>query len=235
MLDDQTVQVNFGRPVPIFPLVRVTLLPQQVLPLHIFEPRYKQMISESLDGSGQIAMAVFRGRKWKLDYHGKPPIMPAVCVGQIVQHEKLSDDRYNVLIQGVCRARITNEMPGDGERLFRLAMLEPVGVDDAGDVELDEVREHMEHMLTTGELSRLATAETILEYVRNDDVPTHALLELVSFALVTDDRLRYRLLAEPDVQTRADMLLGELGHLRSLIRRGDVQRPDEWPKGLSWN
>jgi len=229
------VRVNFGRPIPVFPLDRVTLLPQQVLPLHVFEPRYKQMISECLDGPGQIAMAVFRGRQWKLEYHGQPPIMPAVCVGQIVQHEKLADDRYNVLIQGICRARITSEMPGDGQRQFRVAMLEPIDVDAPDDTGLDEAREHMETLLMTNELSRLAAAETIIEYVRNDEVPTHALLELVSFVLVTDDRKRYRLLAEPSVRQRADLLLGELAHLRSLIRRGEQQLPGEWPKGLSWN
>ena len=234
MSDEQTVRVNFGKPVPLFPLDRVTLLPQQVLPLHIFEPRYKQMIADSLDAAGQIAMGVFRGARWKLEYHGHPPVMPAVCVGQIVQHEKLPDERYNILIQGVCRARITDEVPGDDQRLYRTAMLEPIDVDDEDD-ELDGAREHMEHLLTTGELSKLAAAETILEYVRNEEVPTTALLELISFVLVTDDRQRYRLLAEPNVGRRADVLLGELDHLRSLIRRGETQRPDEWPKGLSWN
>ena len=235
MSEDQAVRVNFGRAIPVFPLDRVTLLPQQVLPLHVFEPRYVQMDIESLDTAGQIAMGVFKGGRWKLEYHGHPPIMPAVCVGQIIQHEKLDDERYNLLIQGVCRARIVNEMPSEGGRLFRVAMLEPIDIDGADDVELDEAREHMEHLLMTNELSRLAAAETIIEYVRNDEVPTHALLELVSFVLVTDDRKRYRLLAEPSVRQRADLLLGELAHLRSLIRRGEQQLPGEWPKGLSWN
>ena len=206
-----------------------------MLPLHVFEPRYKQMVAESLDAAGQIAMAVFKGANWKLEYHGSPPVMPAVCVGQIVQHEKLADERYNVLIQGVCRARITNEMPIEEERLFRVAMLEPIEDEERAEDDLDRVRDHMERLLMTGELSRLAAADTILEYVRNEEVPTHALLELISFVLVTDDRQRYRLLAEPNATARADVLLGELDHLRSLIRRGEDQRPDEWPKGLSWN
>ena len=57
------------------------LLPQQVIPLRIFEPRYKQMVEDVLDGTGQFAIAVFSGRRWKQEYHGKPPIRPAVCIG----------------------------------------------------------------------------------------------------------------------------------------------------------
>ena len=52
MSDETAIQVNFGRPMPVFPLDQVTLLPQQVLPLHIFEPRYRQMVTDALDGSG---------------------------------------------------------------------------------------------------------------------------------------------------------------------------------------
>ena len=117
MSDETAIQVNFGRPRPIFPLDQVTLLPQQVLPLHIFEPRYRQMVTDALDGSGQIAMAVFEGRDWKQQYHGRPPIRPAVCIGHIAQHEKLADGRYNIILRGVCRARVIKELAPRDARL----------------------------------------------------------------------------------------------------------------------
>src|SRR5436190_23857895 len=103
MYEETSIQVNFGRPTALFPLDAVTLLPQQLLPLHIFEERYRQMIDHALDGSGQIALAIlepalastasFSGttEQWKKDALGRPAIKPAVCVGQIVQHEKLFD------------------------------------------------------------------------------------------------------------------------------------------------
>lgn len=252
MSEETSIQVNFGKPMPLFPLDKVTLLPQQVLPLHIFEPRYRQMIEHALDGSGQFAMAVFEGADWKQQYHGHPPIRPAVCVGQIMQHEKLPDGRYNVLIQGVCRARIISEVPAEEGRLYRLAMLEPVGLENARN-ELDEIegegatyvgestpflseaRERMREMLSEGPLTRMAVAKDVLEYVKNADFHPSALLELVSFTLISDDRLRYKLLAEPSADQRARLILGELDHLSSLIRRAEAQRPEEWPKGCSWN
>jgi Lon protease-like protein len=260
MSEETSIQVNFGRPVPLFPLDAVTLLPQQLLPLHVFEERYRQMVDHALDGSGQIAMAIFEGEEWKKDYHGRPSIKPAVCVGQIVQHEKLFDGRYNLLIQGVCRAKVVEELPPQEGRLYRMAMLEPVGLDpgttvisEEGDEDDEEddsidldlpieeppalsaVRERIGEMLSEGPLTQLVAAEPVLEFVRNNEVPVGPLLELVSFMLITDPTLRYQLLAEPDMEARAGMIMGELEHLSGLIKRAGAQRPQDWPKGLSWN
>ncbi len=233
--EESTIRVNFGKPMPLFPLDSVSLLPQQVLPLHIFEPRYRQMMEHALDGAGQFAMAVFRGRAWKQEYHGRPPLMPAVCVGQIAQHEKLADGRFNLLLQGVCRAKIAVELAPDESRLYRAATLEPVDATVHEDDELAEAREYLEEALADGPLAQLAAARAVLEYVQNAEVPTAALLELVSFTMLSGKTLRYRLLAEGDIQRRAGLIKTELETLAGLIRRAAHQRPEEWPKGLSWN
>lgn len=234
-VQDNAVHVNFGKPMPLFPLDSVTLLPQQVLPLHIFEPRYKEMVARALDGSGQIAMAVFRGSRWKQEYHGRPPIRPAVCVGHIVHHEPLIDGRYNLWLQGVCRARVVREIPPSDTRLYREAELAPVGVDDIDQTELQEVRDFLDHALSEGPLTKMVAAAPILEYIRKEDVPTTALLELVSFTMLSDQRLRYKLLAEGDVHIRAALIETELDELTNLLRKADAQKPQDWPKGCSWN
>ncbi|MGP1309805.1 MAG: LON peptidase substrate-binding domain-containing protein, partial [Phycisphaerales bacterium] len=92
------IRVNFNRPMPVFPLREVVLFPHAAIPLHIFEERYRDMVDDALDGAGQIAMAVFEGERWTQEYHGRPPIRPAVCVGQILQHERLADGRYNIIL-----------------------------------------------------------------------------------------------------------------------------------------
>lgn len=233
--EESTIRVNFGKPMPLFPLDSVSLLPQQILPMHIFEPRYRQMVEHALDGSGQIAMAVFRGSAWKLQYHGRPALMGAVCVGQIAQHEKLADGRFNLLLQGVCRGRILHELPAREGVLYREAQLAPVDVDLENEDVLVESREFLEESLVEGPLSRFAAAKTILEYVQNEEVPTTALLELVTFTMLSGKGLRYRLLAEGDAQRRASIIQRELRSLEGLLGRADRQRPDEWPKGMSWN
>lgn len=239
MDDEQTIRVNFGKPIPLFPLDSVVLLPQQVMPLHIFEPRYRQMVDEALDGAGQIAMAVFSGEAWKQEYHANPPVRPAVCIGQIVQHEKMPDGRYNILLQGVCRAKVVSEEPSTEGRLYREALLEPLGSNDAVAPEtgfaIDQMRHWIEGELAEGELKELTVADQMLEYVRNEDVPSTALIELISFALVTEPAARYRLLSEPELARRVEFVRDALEHLEDMIRQARAQQPEQWPKGLSWN
>jgi len=233
--DETAISVNFGKPLPLFPLDSPVLLPQQVLPLHVFEPRYRQMVEHSLDGAGQIAMAVFAGGDWKKSYHGRPPLRPAVCIGQIAQHERAPDGRFHVLLQGVCRARIRRELPAAESRLYRVALLEPAGTSPDDPESLGEARATISGMLTDGPLSRMAAAEPILEWLNNEEIPSAALMELVSFAIINEPGVRYQLLAEPDAQARADLIIGELRHISDLIERAAAQHPESWPKGCSWN
>jgi uncharacterized protein len=182
-------------------------------------------------------------------------VRPAVCIGQIVQHEKLPDGRFNVLVQGVCRARIIRELPMDSGRLYRMVQLEPVGVEPEQVVDsldafeedqgegprpeespaLADARRRIVELLDREPLSLMAASTPVLEYLRNDELPTSAVLELVSFTIVTDHRLRYMLLEEGSAETRAGMILRELGSLSRLIDRARAQHPEQWPKGLSWN
>jgi Lon protease-like protein len=235
MSDETAIQVNFGRPMPVFPLDQVTLLPQQVLPLHIFEPRYRQMVTDALDASGQIAMAVFDGRDWKQQYHGRPPIRPAVCIGHIAQHEKLADGRYNIILRGVCRARVIKELAPRDARLYREAMLEPIGLEQDETPTLRALRVSIERDLDAGSLARLADGATLLEYVRDDDIPTAALLELISFTLVKDREKRYRLLEEGDADARAELVRREIAEINRMIRLALPQTGGEYPRGYSPN
>lgn len=236
--EQQTIRVNFSKPVALFPLDSAVLLPQQVIPLHIFEPRYRQMVEHALDSSGQIAIGVFEGDRWKEEYHGRPPIKPAVCLGQIAQHERLPDGRFNLLVQGVCRARIVEELPPEEDVLYRRVLLDPVGQADEEslmDASLEGVRLWVTEALASGPLSRLTVADQVLQYAEDEDVPTTAVLELVSFALLTEPRIRYRLLAEGEVHERAHIVQTALLDLEHLIRLAIAQHPERWPKGLSWN
>src|SRR3954447_1394833 len=108
--------------VPLFPLPNVVLFPRAVLPLHIFEERYKTMTADALAGDRQIAMALLKPG-WEKDYYSRPVIEPVVCVGTIVSHERLPDGKYNFLLQGHSRAIIERETPADPETPYRSADL----------------------------------------------------------------------------------------------------------------
>ena len=225
--------MNFSKPIPLFPLDQVLMLPQQIAPLHIFENRYKQMVGRALDGAGQIAIAKLGGGDSAFDAF--PSVKPAVCVGQIVQHETLPDGRYNIYLQGVCRARIVSENEPNEDRLYREAILEPVGTEDEPSVYADVLRDWLLEKLDEGELSRLTSADEILKLVANDGIPSPVLVEIISFAMVNDDESRYALLAEGNLDRRTEIVRESLEALVSLIRKAIKQKPGEWPKGTSWN
>jgi Lon protease-like protein len=107
--------------IPLFPLPNVVLFPRMSLPLHVFEPRYRKMVGDVLNGHKTIGMALLRPG-WEADYHGRPPIYSAGCAGVLEQWEPLEHGRYNILLKGVCRFRIVEEHAGEP---YRLATVRP--------------------------------------------------------------------------------------------------------------
>ena len=112
----QSIRINFGRPVAIFPLATV-LLPQQPMPLHVFEPRYRQMVDSALDSSGQIAIATLDPKR-PADAHGRPAVRPVICIGQIVTHERLPDGRFNLVLHGPNNRYINDDKIADYDDLY---------------------------------------------------------------------------------------------------------------------
>ncbi len=107
---------------PIFPLPTVVLFPGVFLPLHIFEPRYREMIADALSTDRLIGMTLLR-EGWEGAYDGCPPVYGVGCIGLITHCEKLPDGRYNVVLRGLDRVRILSE---DHSRPYRRALTEPV-------------------------------------------------------------------------------------------------------------
>src|SRR5437763_9199059 len=93
----------------LFPLPNVVLFPHVMLPLHIFEPRYRQMTADALAGDRLLALVLLRPG-WEADYEGRPLLHAMACLGKIVADQRLPDGRYNLLLRGLCRGRLVNEM-----------------------------------------------------------------------------------------------------------------------------
>jgi Lon protease-like protein len=108
--------------IPIFPLPNVVLFPNVFLPLHIFEPRYRQMVDEALNGDRIIGMVLLRP-DWERDYDGRPAVYPLGCAGVITHAERLADGRFNIVLRGMEKFTITGE---DAGKPYRVAHVEPV-------------------------------------------------------------------------------------------------------------
>src|SRR6476660_4119244 len=134
--------------VPLFPLPNVVLFPRAVLPLHIFEERYKAMAADVLrTRTRRIAMALLRPG-WEKSYYSAPAIEPTVCVGTILSHERLADGTYNFLLQGLMRARVIDEMGGDLP--YRVARVEPVVEPKVMEIDLSPARHRLESLFLPG-------------------------------------------------------------------------------------
>ena len=103
--------------IPLFPLPNVVLFPNVFLPLHVFEPRYRAMIGDALDGDRIVGMVLLQPG-YEADYEGRPPVFPIGCAGLITRAEPLGDGRYNVILRGLERFRIERE---DTDRPYRVA------------------------------------------------------------------------------------------------------------------
>ncbi|NBC10495.1 MAG: ATP-dependent protease [Planctomycetes bacterium] len=193
--------VDFDRPIPLFPLNQCVLMPHVAAPLHVFEPRYRAMTEYALEGSHLIALAVFAGEQWKSNYAGNPPLREHVCVGQIARHEEVNDGRYNLLLQGLCRARIVEELPlADGG--YREAFMEPTESADVMEIDLSEDRQRIKALLED-ELMRQLKPVAALHNWLEEDIPTRTMLDLAVMALCPGLEERYAMLAEPRADRRA--------------------------------
>ena len=104
---------DFSGSAPLFPLPNIVLFPQALLPLQIFEPRYRQMTADALEGERMIAMGLLLPGWEQLPSSAVPPIYPIVGLGKIIAHEKLEDGRYYLILRGVARAKVLREKQAD--------------------------------------------------------------------------------------------------------------------------
>ncbi|HTI37453.1 MAG TPA: LON peptidase substrate-binding domain-containing protein [Vicinamibacterales bacterium] len=108
--------------IPIFPLPNVVLFPNVFLPLHIFEPRYLEMVDDALHGDRILGMVLLRPG-WEGRYNGRPPIYRIGCAGVITHSERLADGCFNIVLRGMEKFEVTGE---DDARPYRIAYVDSV-------------------------------------------------------------------------------------------------------------
>ena len=132
--------------IPIFPLPNVVLFPNVFLPLHIFEPRYRKMVDDALNGDRIIGMVLLRPG-WESQYEGRPAVYSIGCAGVITHAERLPDGRFNIVLRGMEKFRIVDEQD---QRQYRMASVEPMpdpGIDAAARNEMRGERKRLELLL----------------------------------------------------------------------------------------
>ena len=131
--------------VPLFPLPNVVLFPNVLLPLHVFEPRYRAMVADALEGDRMIGMTLLKPG-YEANYEGRPPVYAVGCAGVITHSQALADGRYEIMLRGIEKFRIAGE---DVTRPYRIGYVEALPeVVPAADVEpLRHLRLRLEALL----------------------------------------------------------------------------------------
>jgi Lon protease-like protein len=212
--------------IPVFPLPEVVFFPETVLPLHVFEPRYRAMVADCLAGDRRLAVAMLRPG-WERDYYGRPPLHAVAGVGEIMQAEKLADGRYNVLLDGLWRVRIEEELGTD--RPYRV-----VRARSLGDVVRDADRATFPERIRTLRASYAKLLDTLgqshADLVARLTVAgarPGAVMDRIVSAVVPDAAVRQRILEAVDVSDRLDLASAALLDLLTLVAGSEGEEEEE--------
>lgn len=196
---------EFSGTVRLFPLPNLVLFPHVMQPLHIFEPRYRDLLEEALASDHLVTMATL-GPGWETDYEGRPPLFPMACLGRVVVHHQVADGAYNVLVVGLKRVRLLRELPS--YKSFREARVEIC--EDSYPPEQAASTPALQRKLRNAFLEilpQLPQAQEQLDQLLGRDVSLGALTDIISYMLDIELTKKETLLVETNVHRRTELLL----------------------------
>jgi len=218
-------QDRLPKTIPLFPLPATVLFPKTYLPLHIFEPRYREMVEDALNNSAEwarmIGMVLLK-ENWEKNYYGNPPIHPIGCVGQIMQVHRLNDGRYNLVLYGQDPFLVKKQFY---DKRYRRAWIEPFRPAGEPVATLPNI--------LRGELVRLLKTyahlrgwekqiNTLLEMQLDDE----RLVQLLSSELDTTPIEKQFLLESEDLEQQSRRLIDLIGFMTEEYRsRKEANRP----------
>lgn len=207
--NDTGIEAGALTELPIFPLPNCVLLPGGLLPLHVFEPRYRELTRDCLAGHQLMGVARLRPG-YESAYYGRPPVYERCGVGRIICSEELPDGRFVLLLRGIGRVEIARELPL--ERTYRVVeakLLPDASCDDS------DARDHHHRLITL--CDRLAEVleqggSQLRDLVRSFETPGEC-ADAVAAALIMDADTRQELLEACDPMVRLQRTLGHVSHL----------------------
>jgi hypothetical protein len=202
--------------VPLFPLSGAILFPRSQLPLHIFEPRYREMVSDAVDGAGRIAMI----QPHRLDDDNRAPLYEVGCVGEIVGLEELEDGRFNIVLMGSSRFRLVRE--AEVGSLYRCADVDITAFDDEEPppLSLGQRAEVEREARKLGDALRLAVDWNAVNRL-DDEMLVNAIAQVAPF----DVGAKQALLEQPTLAGRADLLVQLMQFQRAAVTGGVEVEP----------
>lgn len=198
----------------LFPLPNAALFPGAELPLHIFEPRYRAMTERALAGSKLILLGRLRPG-YEPNYHGRPPVFDVAGLGRITRDVRHADGRFDIVLSGIARVRIVDELPPDQPyRVVRGELLEDAPGDGALAIAAWE-RKLVE--LFHGLRPHLPESVRDLDALSAGASTPGERVDRLAAALMADPDARQRMLEELDPAERYCLLVAQLAEFASAL------------------
>jgi uncharacterized protein len=191
----------------IFPLAGALLFPRGHLPLHIFEPRYRALVTDALARDRRISMIQPRGPG------EPPPLFDVGCVGHVREFERLDDGRFNIILEGVTRFRLLREL--EVSTPFRQIEAD---IDGFADAEAPDPLPSIMRAEIEREARRFADSRGVaVDWTQVSRLDDETLVNAISAIAPFDAAAKQALLEAVTLTERADLLAQFLG----FFRRGD--------------
>ena len=220
---------HFSGLAPLFPLPDVVLFPHGLLPLHIFESRYRQMTADALEGEQLIAMSLLRPG-WEQTPNHLPPIHSMVGLGQIIAHERLDDGRYMLVLRGLARAKLIREE--HVELPYRIGRLELCCDAVPAKCDFDRRQRADEIVSLFCQLFPGQKFQQLVHQAMSVDLPLGAICDTIASTVPMASELSQQFLEELNPDVRSQMLW-QLLQRATQHQTTALERP--FPPGFSAN
>jgi Lon protease-like protein len=203
----------------VFPLHGVAVLPGTPTPLHVFEPRYRALVRDALAGDRIVAVPNVRSPEGLRELH--PPLRPIAGAGYIEHHVEHEDGRYDIVLRGIGRVRLGEELrTEDAYRTFR-AEVAPDVLPAGGARQLQHGIESLRQLVLelSARLPPESGAPALAEAVAQIEDPSTA-VDLVAAAAISEPDARQGVLEELDVAKRLERVVSEVAAVVLLLARG---------------
>ncbi len=209
-MEDKTASVSLPEVLSVFPLTGVLLLPGTRLPLHIFEPRYRNLVQDALEAEGVFGMIQpFTPQRDNMPRpgvdHTIPDLYQVGCAGHIERWEKSPDGRYMVQLRGISRFRVKEEL--SVERGYRRVLPDYGSFGDLAEV----ASESIDRPRLTQALSRYAEARGLaVDLAQLQPIPDTDFVNLLGVAMPFHPSEKQALLEAGSLKEREDLLVSLL-------------------------
>jgi len=229
--DELQLPSDFSGTARLFPLPNFVMFPGAIKALHIFESRYCEMLVDAMAGDRLIAMSLLEPG-WEVDYDGVPTVAPVVCIGRVATHAPIQDGKHNILLAGLCRAKIKCEPPVT--HAFRTAEVELLHDEyPTGNTQRrTELRRELVDVFRK-QMPKSTEVQKQFEQLLASQLPLGSLTDIVAFTVDLHVEVKQQLLSSSNVDRRAEMLVR---HLQMLNKsRENSTASESFPPKFSAN